>query len=198
MASKLHINVAQGVIDVEGDEELIREIYSDFREQLLANFGDGSAQANAGEQDAKDAGSGGETSGGGKSTPTRRQRTRKRKDTGDGRPVASDYLPTRLKDLDVSGLKEFFEKYEPRNQPERILIFAKFLQDKGHDPCNADQIFTCFMTLKERLPKVPLQALRDAHGRNYGFIDYQSPAHVKVTLTGENHFNHDLKMKAGN
>jgi hypothetical protein len=53
------------------------------------------------------------------------------------------------------------------------------------------------MTLKERLPKVYLQALRDAHGRRRGYIDYQSPTSIRVTHIGENHFNHEIKKKAG-
>lgn len=33
--TKLHINLAQGLVEIEGDEKLVREIYADFKPQLL-------------------------------------------------------------------------------------------------------------------------------------------------------------------
>lgn len=35
MTTKLHINISQGIIDVEGDPDLVRAIYDDFKDQLL-------------------------------------------------------------------------------------------------------------------------------------------------------------------
>jgi hypothetical protein len=34
--TKLHINIHQGVVDVEGDSDLVREVYSDFKGKLLS------------------------------------------------------------------------------------------------------------------------------------------------------------------
>ena len=34
MVAKLHINLSQGVLELEGDPEFVREIYSDFKDQL--------------------------------------------------------------------------------------------------------------------------------------------------------------------
>ena len=198
MASKLHINVAQGIIDVEGDEDLVREIYSDFRERILENFASGQEETVSDKGGAGKPENGSEDSGSRRTPTTRRRRTRRRKEAEGSTTGAPDaYVPTLLKDLPLSGLKEFYEQFEPRNHPEKILIFAKFLQDQGHDTCTADQIYTCYATLKERLPKVYLQAFRDAHGRRRGYIDYESPDSIRVTHIGENHFNHELKKKSG-
>lgn len=35
MHTKLHINISQGIVDVEGDADLVREIYADFKDKLL-------------------------------------------------------------------------------------------------------------------------------------------------------------------
>ena len=36
MTIKLHINISQGIIDVEGDAAFVREIYANFKDQLLS------------------------------------------------------------------------------------------------------------------------------------------------------------------
>lgn len=47
MTTKLHIDISQGVVDVEGDPELVREVYRDFCDQLLGkvSFAKSSPQA---------------------------------------------------------------------------------------------------------------------------------------------------------
>jgi hypothetical protein len=35
MPTKLHINLQQGIIDVEGETDLVKEVYADFKDHLL-------------------------------------------------------------------------------------------------------------------------------------------------------------------
>ncbi len=39
MTSKLHINLSIGLIEVEGSEELVRDIYADFQKNLTSHTG---------------------------------------------------------------------------------------------------------------------------------------------------------------
>lgn len=194
MVTKLHIDIVQGVVIVEGEEEFVQSVYADFKERLLSQnleIAGHVADANENEQPG-----GSESPSPRKTGSRRRKRSKPRSENSDA--AAESYAPTLMKNLDLSGLSTFFEKFIPKNHAERVLIFAKYLDSIGHSPCTADQIYTCYMVLKERVPKVYVQALRDAHGRKYGFIDYKSPESISLTYIGENQFNHDLKLKEGN
>ncbi|PHS74777.1 MAG: hypothetical protein COB19_05745 [Porticoccus sp.] len=188
MSTKLHINLSQGIIDVEGDPEMVREIYADFKEQLLISK-PVSTQVNSNTDNLPPTDS---------KAPKARSRPRrttqpKPSATEEG-PAISANSPQLDKNLDTSALTNFYSQYSPKNHPEKILLFMKFLVDElGIEAPNTDQIYTCYEKVNERIPKIFAQAFRDASGRKFGFIDYNSPSDIKVTTTGTNHFKFDLK-----
>lgn len=192
LTAKLHINISQGIIDIEGEADLVREIYRDFKEQLLN--GVNSAPSTAPSQPKAD-----ELA----DEPFGKQKSKRRvtvKKKVAGEEDGSSVLPNqpRLdKTLDTSKLMAFYNQFEPKNNPEKILIFLKFLNDelKIEIP-NTDQFYTCFEKANERVPKAFGQAFIDTAGRKFGFIYYNSPSNVKITTVGSNHFRLDLKKKA--
>lgn len=191
MTTKLHINISQGIIDVEGDPELVRAIYDDFKEQLLA----GATVRPPMREEVNEAGN---TEENGKSRAKgKRRSSAKKRATGDdvGQNVSAD-SPKLDKNLDTSGLVDFYERYETSNNPEKILVFLKFMNDElGIDNPTTDQFYTCFEKVNARVPKVFSQAFRDASGRKFGFIDYNSATDIKITTVGNNYFKFDLKKK---
>lgn len=196
MITKLHINISQGVIDIEGEPEFVREIYADFRDQLL-NWGEYAPSKQATGLEEKLTANG---DGDAPSRPRIKRRTSSKKkasggdDTGIG--VIAD-SPKLDKNLDTSNLPAFYQQYELKNNSEKILVFIKFLVDVlGIESPNTDQIYTCFEKVNERVPKIFSQAFRDASGRRFGYIDYNSPLDVRLTTTGNNYFKFDIKKKA--
>ncbi|WP_332701137.1 hypothetical protein [Devosia sp.] len=191
MTTKLHINISQGIIDVEGDPELVRTIYNDFKEQLLAGatvrqpLRDEVDEAGITEENVKPRAKG-----------KRRPSAKKRAAGDDAGPIVIADSPKLDKNLDTSGLVAFYEHYEASNNPQKILVFLKFMNDElGIDNPNTDQFYTCFEKVNARVPKVFSQAFRDASGRNFGFIDYNSATDIKITTVGSNYFKFDLKKK---
>jgi hypothetical protein len=191
LTAKLHINISQGIIDIEGEADLVREIYADFKEQLLNGVtsatstapsqvkGDESADESVGKKNSK------------------RRTAAKKKVVGEesGNSVVANN-PKLDKDLDTSKLMSFYNQFEPKNNAEKILIFLKFLNDELKiEVPNTDQVYTCFEKSNERVPKVFAQAFIDASGRKFGYIDYNSPSNLRVTTVGSNHFRLDLKKK---
>ena len=188
MHTKLHVNVSQGIIDIEGDTKLVREIYTDFKDKLLNDFGNRVIEPD----DIRP------TTGGTaeKSKPKRLTPTQKRAKPKVGENGVDANKPQLDKNLDTSQLAPFYNQFEPQNHAERILIFAKFLTDSlDIDEINADQIYTCYVALKEKIPEAFSQSFRNAHGRRYGYIEYESSSNIKVTTKGENHFNNGIKRK---
>jgi hypothetical protein len=179
---KLHIDINHGIVEVEGDDALVQRIYEDFRERLL--------QAKGGERQSEPA----FESDTGTHAEETQQRARRRRSTR-ARPTregtapkgrVSDYTPSIDKNLNTTGLVEYYHRFSTKNHPERILIFARFLEEKlGIRPCSGDQIFTCYREAKAPIPEAFVQALRDASGK-YGYVEYKSPTEIEVTVRGLN------------
>ena len=186
--AKLHINLVDGVVDVEGDPELVREVYADLKEALL------NGKAYSPPDPPEDAG-GAETPT--KIKPKRRRAARKKTTVEESGSSVDPDSPKMDKDLDTSDLGAFYGQFEAKNNAEKILIFLKFLTEKLEiESPNTDQVYTCYEAMNERVPKVFSQAFRDASGRRFGYIDYKSSAELAVTTLGNNHFKLDLKRKS--
>lgn len=193
MTTKLHINISQGIIDVEGDPELVRDIYSDFKAQLLAGSKPATVHVASPSTSIKDDALHDPTA---KPKAKRRVGTKK-KATGDdiGSGIVAN-SPKLDKYLDTSALPAFYAAYEPKNNPEKILVFLKFLTETINiDEPNTDQVFTCFKKVNEKIPKAFAQAFHDTSTKN-GYIDFKSPTDIKITIAGDNHINHSMKKKS--
>ncbi|MCV6576174.1 MAG: hypothetical protein OIF58_10615 [Cohaesibacter sp.] len=191
MQTKLHINLTQGIIDVEGDVELVKAVYEDFKDRLTGQVVYAPPLAEQPATPAPNAGNGAAPK-----TKKRAPTRRKPKTTEDGENTINPDAPQLDKSLDTSKLDAYFGQYKVGNHPERVLIFLKFLIDElGIESPNTDQVYTCYEAVNERIPKVFSQAFRDASGRKFGYIDYNSPTDIPITTVGSNYFKFDLKKK---
>ena len=183
MHTKLHINISQGVVDVEGDPDLVRKVYADFKEKLLngialsppAVTGDSAIAAsttNIGQKQRRNVGG-------------------KVYEKGSSNKIDPN-KPKLDKNLNTSTLTEYYRKYKAKNNQEKILIFLMFLTGELdiQNP-NTNQVYTCFRAANEKVPKAFAQAFLHASGR-YGFIEYNSPSNLTVTVVGDNHFNFEI------
>ncbi|HMG47836.1 MAG TPA: hypothetical protein VK614_10285 [Allosphingosinicella sp.] len=193
MTVKLKVDLSQGILEIEGDEAIVRELHADFKTYALTAMPRRPTHAVVDPSEAIEMRTPGAGSplGGGRVSRAKPKRNRA---AADAQPARDDpYIPKVVKDLDPTGLKDFSSQFRPNSHPERILVFGKFLLGQGRDTFSADEIYTCYFVLKERLPKRFVQALIDARGKTYAFIDYASYDEITVTSIGENHFNHDMK-----
>lgn len=191
MQTKLHINLAQGIIDVEGDAELVRSVYEDFRDRLIA---DGVNQRSVSFAQVEDAPA--PKSEASKPTPKPKPRLtpkRKQKAADDSTTSMNADAPSRDKNLNTVKLRDYYAQYSPSNASEKILVFLKFLTDVLEiDRPNTDQIYTCFLEAKEKPPQAFAQAFRDASSKK-GFIDFNAADDIVITTKGNNFFEFDLK-----
>lgn len=197
MTAKLHINISQGIIDIEGDPALVREIYLDFKDQLMAGVKMGQQSATPTPAPAKPAENGDVTSEASPKPRAKRRASGKKKaasDEGSSGVIADS--PKLDKNLDTSGLGAFYGVYAPKNNAEKILIFLKFITDKlSVASPNTDQVYTCFKATGDKIPKAFAQAFYDTSSK-LGYIDFRSATDLPITIAGDNHFNHTLKKKA--
>ena len=74
--TKLHINIAQGIIDIEGEEQFVQSIFTAFKDTLLPLF-----RKAAPKQKDEGEGEEGADEGSGSVTPPRRARAKKKPTT---------------------------------------------------------------------------------------------------------------------
>lgn len=195
MATKLIINLRDGVLDVEGSEQFVREIYGDFKSEvarlksLEAPSGRrievppitvDQAEAlihNEAEQKSAakrvDSKASGQKSRGGK------------------------FKPAFDPNLDVKGISEFYNTLKPQNVPEQILTFVMFLKEQlKMDVCTAHHVYTCFYSVRDRtkIPTAFSQAFYNTVGRTH-YIQVPSLSEISVTILGGNHFE-EMKKRA--
>lgn len=195
MTTKLRIDISQGLIDIEGDPDLVREIYTDFKTHLFSEV----KFAQSEPPSLPGAAIGADTDEPIHPSPKSKAKRRpaaKKKTKGDetGSDVVAD-LPKLDKNLDTSELDAFYGQFAPRNNAEKILIFLKFMTETlDLENPNTDQVYTCFKATGEKIPKAFAQAFYDT-SRNYGYIDFRSSTDLPIMIAGENHFNHKISRK---
>lgn len=189
--AKLRIDLAQGLIEVEGPDTLVRTIYDDFKEhlgkirtpsQINASKGvDGSGVTNSGRDNkAKESAPAGDGT-----------KSRKRK------PRESQVI---VKELDLTkgktgNLKEFYNRYEVKTNFDKNVIFVYYLQHElGLNGITDNHIFTCYRNVQTKLPGSFRQSLFDTARK--GWLDTADMNNIELSTQGLNYLEHDLQKKA--
>lgn len=181
--AKIHINLQQGIIDIEGDEQFVREAFAEVRTSMsnihvvTAPHTVSPLPANKIEQQVAKP----------KQRPKHRPRAKAEQGEAGGGGIGSYYKATFNPNLDLAGLGDFLKLYCPANKKERVLVYTAFLRDAlNRSPCTADDIYSCFWAMKSEasIPEAFGKNLNDA--RREGFIAYSGPSDVTIPTAGEN------------
>lgn len=181
--TKLHINLQQGVLEVEGQEAFVREIYAEFKDQLVkasSTSSSGSSQKlNTGvTSKAKPANINGGSS----------SKKRKRGKTDE---------PKVDKDLDLSGvnnissLKDFYAQYSPKSNMEKNVVFIQYLKEQMEiEGVSLDHVWTCYYHMNMKYPGNPQQSLYDTSAK--GWVNVPSLEELSVSIHGKNWLREQL------
>lgn len=185
MDTKLKIDITNGIIEVEGSENFVKLIYSDYKESFNVKT------IGLKRETKKRADRGKVSPNGGKKERPQKHRSVK----GPHTPKINASL-----DLAASGslpsLETFYNQYKPSNNYENNLIFCYYLQNiRKNEDTSIDDIFTCYRKLKLKLPRAFKQNLSDT-SRRRGWINTSSLEKITLQIAGVNYIEHDMK-KAG-
>lgn len=174
MESRLVVDLSSGHLEVTGSEELVKHIFNEFRAEIASR---GARLPKADEVRVDDG------------RPSRE--TPNKKGGGKRTPATSDVN----KDLDTSGIDDFFERYEPKTDAERAMIFIKFLQeDKGMETATIQDVYTCFFAMKSKLNLPNMGSLLRNDSTRTKFFSQQDGA-IHLTRIGETHYSQRLRKK---
>lgn len=196
MNTKLTINLKDGILDIDGSEEFVRCFYEDFKGEVakraiatptISRQIDASPLVN-------DIIAGAETH---KDKPSK-SRAKRSSNAGEGQKKSGTYKPSFDASLNLKGLPEFYDSLAPTNAAEKILVFAAFLLEQlNMQSFNADHIYTCFFSVKDRtkIPEAFAQAFHNTQARTH-YIQMNSIQEISLTTAGHNRLEEMKKLKA--
>ncbi|MFA5109266.1 MAG: hypothetical protein WC458_01865 [Patescibacteria group bacterium] len=171
---KLKINLKDGLIEVEGDDAFVKQVYSDYKSKL---------------NDTKIP-----TAGPNPENP--KISKRKRGSVTKGKRKESY---TKLENLNLSSdveeetLKHFYNKKKPQSALHTNVVFVYFLEkNKKISNITPDHIYTCYKHIGIKVPQAFKQSIFDTSSR--GFIDTSSIENIKITTNGENLVEIDMPI----
>lgn len=172
----LKIDLHTGQIEVDGDSELLKQVYQDFKDQLLSkrNFlspATKPSKVEIVEPDQKVGSKGNKTSQG---------------------------MPNFLGDLDLFGkngkksLKDFFNEKKPSSFMEKNVVILYYLKEVLNlNQVGQDHVFTGYRSLGIKMPTMFTQSLIDTK-RHKNWIDTNKIEDLQVTLKGINFVENEL------
>ncbi len=184
--ARIKIDITEGFLEVEGNEQFVSEIYSDFKKNINLDIQSKSKLdtrpklLNENKKDAK----------------ITKSHTNKRKSG------SVPKMPKFVKDLDlVEGnknisLDDFVDRYEKISTfMEWNTVFVYFLQKITEVPnIGIDHIYTCYKKLNKKTPSNIYQSLVDT-ARTKGTIKTETMDSITITIIGENFIEHEFPQK---
>lgn len=176
--ARLHINLAEGILEVEGKEEFVKKVYNDHKDKLdnLKSIPKTSPTTTKGFSDSKkDMVS---------KPPKNISRSKRKKSNG---------TPSLNKDLHLekgdreSSLKDYYDKMNPTTNLEKNLIFVSYLEDVADmENIGLNQIYTCYRSVDTKIPTAFKQSIADTSSKKYGWLDTASFEDIKLSTLGRN------------
>jgi hypothetical protein len=175
-----------GTLEVEGEEEFVKSVYEQFKEELArtrlgtAVKGTPAGQLIEGEADGQRKGKTAEKTG--KKSSSKRAKT----------------SFSIVKDLDLSdktnseSLRAFYASKAPTTAMECNAVFVYYLQQIAKvQPITLDRIYSCYKDVSIKYPNALRQSVADTSSRR-GWLDTKSFDDIRLATPGENFVEHDL------
>lgn len=161
--ARVKIDVVNRLIEIEGEENFIREIYNKSRDLFVLTNVVKSSQ----------------------SVITRRQHK--------NGSLKESYAIIKDLDLSQpEPLKDFYGKKTPQSALEKNTVFIYYLSKIADEKnINLNHIYSCYKEVGEKIPAALKQSLADTSSKK-GWIDTKSMNDIKITLKGEGLVERDL------
>ncbi len=189
--SKLIINIRDGILEIESDnDKLVEMVYSDFKNTIV-NGASGKVNPVINSSDTKK-----------KDIPSPENKI---KDDSDTKKLTKKTKTNETYKLDPDinlwktdtkqGLRDFYNEKAPSSGYECNVVFVYYLQkNAGVEKINPNHIYTCYKEVVRAYPNALRQNLIDTK-RDKGWISTSDINAITLTSKGENYVEHDLPAK---
>lgn len=190
--TKLKIDLKTGVLEVEGEEAFVKEVYQDYKDRL-SSVGDFSSDNEVEDTQDDDADS--------QNSEQKKTKISKKKNVKakDGNKRKESYSLVTNLDLLAKGnkkaLKDFYTEKAPSNAMEKNAVFVYYLQKEAKvTAITVNHVYTCYKHVGVPVPGAFRQSLADTSSKK-GWIDTKSMENITIPTLGENFVEHDLGKK---
>jgi hypothetical protein len=190
MNCKLTINLNTGHLEVEGSEELVREIYHDFKVMIekspikkAENGGTRNIEENEEPLDENTT----SVSKSKKAKPVKTKSTANPKTSVDMKFLTDLNLRPKGKE----SLKDFAAKYQIKTSEELSLLIIYYLKETLQETVTLAHIFTCLKELGKKIPTHLKQVLTNNKNTKH-WIDLSDWNDIKYSVAGMNYMEHDF------
>lgn len=184
--TRLKVDLRAGVVEVEGSEAFVKEIYADFKEQLKVENSFEHPNPSSTPASSASRTNSGKTKNG----------TKKMGKVKEGNKRKESYSLVTDLDFTANGgkkaLRDFYTEKAPSNAMERNTVFVYYLQKIAKvSGISVNHVYTCYKHVNEKVPGALRQSLLDTSSRK-GWLDTGSMENITVPTLGENLIEHDL------
>lgn len=180
--TKLRIDLKNGLLEVEGEEGFVKEIYGEYRDALSAVTA--RLQAPPTLVVHNDPGN--------QSDEFQRERSPKGRVTGARKESYSIVSDLNLRPEGKQSLRDFFAVKKPDTAMELNTVFVYYLErELAITAIGPDHVYTCYKEVSSKVPAALLQSLKDTAHRK-GWIDTKNMNALRLSTVGENLVEHDL------
>ncbi|MDF2691419.1 MAG: 3-hydroxydecanoyl-ACP dehydratase [Gammaproteobacteria bacterium] len=179
--------MSKGVLEVEGSDDLVREIFQSFKVDLKAHKGAPNIVQII--EETPDKSKLLESAGQEQPLLERSAKSSKKANTGKVLKKPSYHL---IKTLNTgipgsgNSVQDYLEKYKPSSNLDRNVVFTKYLTTEHPDQkVNLDAIFTCYMNTGVAPPGSLYQSVADTSKSKYGYLDAADMQDIKIVYKGE-------------
>jgi len=188
--AKLHIDFRQGILQVEGDVFLVREIYGDFkgRMQGMETIFPANMQGDVSvvKQDASSLGL---------QKNTEKPRSAQKKGSSTAIKETYEVVKEFYSGEDgKSFLVEMKGYTNPASHQKKVTLFIYLMQKVGVENITVNHVFTCYRLLTDKTPEKLKQAITDAKNKRAWIIN-DSWEDLKVHHKGEEMVEHELILR---
>lgn len=187
-AAKLRIDLSQGLIEVEGSESFILELYGDFKDRFSSITLPAAATTEVPQAQTLSVPNQETSPSPPSPKPAQSGSRSKAKRVGKEEPKL-------LPDLDLTQgslgrLKEFHAKFSPKSNFEHNLIFVYYLKDSlSLEDVSEDHLFTCYRAVQVKVPGALRQSILDTKAKGWLAVEGSL---IRLTTVGRNHLEFDL------
>src|SRR3989338_1968680 len=182
--TKLKIDLRSGVLEVEGEESFVREVYQDYKDKVSQDNFTPISEPDRVENESKI-----------------RTKTQKVKNNGSKAGSKRKESYQIVKDLELSeksgkeALKSFYTEKSPSSAMQRNTVFVYYLEKVAKvSGVGVNHIYTCYKDVNEKVPGALRQSLLDTSFKK-GWINTKSMENITITTHGENLVEHELQGK---
>jgi hypothetical protein len=191
---KLKVDFKNGLVEVEGDEALVKEVYADYKEVLSGliaarQYTEPAAALSAGKDEDESA-----------KKPNKKAKKQKSKSQSKSKSTHKIVSDLNLLPADKQSFKDFFSDKSGGNKLSAqefnlvaVYYLKKVLNVQG---VSADHVYTCYKEAGQIVPTALVQSLKDTASLK-GWISTSKTDDIKIEIAGENEVEHRMpKIKS--